>query len=357
MSNLYEKVVRPVLFRSDPEVVHHRMITLLRLAGWLGPLCRWGASLTQGKRGHSIECFGLRFPNAIGLAAGMDKDGEITRALPAFGFGHIEVGTVTPGGQPGNPRPRVFRYPPHEALVNRMGFNNRGVEALVVRLRRNNPKGKRLCPIGINIGKSKETPISEAAQDYLESWKIAVEEADYIALNVSSPNTENLRELQQGDHLDPILGPLVSANRERSDTRGTPKTPILLKIAPDLSFREIDTILEKIHLHGIDGIIVSNTTIQRPEAFPGIQESGGLSGRPLRTLSTDLIRYVSLATGGNLPIIGVGGIMDAESAGEKIDAGATLFQIYTGWIYRGPFFPAFLARSVRPPALHRRSWI
>lgn len=354
MSKVYQKIIRPILFRQDPERVHHRMKKLLPVLGQLRGLLQFIRNRELGPTRESVEFCGLRFPNRVGLAAGMDKDGEMTHLMDLFGFGHVEAGTVTPRPQPGNPLPRLFRYPEHGAIVNRMGFNNGGATALARRLEKSHPKGKRHIPVGINIGKNKDTPTPDAPQDYLEAFEAVRWQADYVAINVSSPNTEGLRDLQQRSHLQSILRPIASANRESAAEKGG-SVPILLKIAPDLSFREVDLILETVADEGIDGLILTNTTIQRPGPCRSISETGGLSGRPLRRASTDMIRYVHRATAGKLPIIGVGGIDDADSADEKLSVGATLLQIYTGWIFEGPFLPARIARAA---AGHQRTrWI
>jgi dihydroorotate dehydrogenase len=260
-----------------------------------------------------VQAFGLSFPNTVGLAAGFDKHATAWPAAAALGFGHVEIGTVTAHAQSGNPRPRVFRYPAEEAVINRMGFNNRGAEAVAARLAKQPARGRRRIPLGINLGKSKVTAIEQAPEDYLASFARLADYADYIVLNVSSPNTPNLRQLQ---------------------------------IAPDLTWPQIDAVLGVIAEYGLDGIIATNTTLARPGYFAGVTEAGGLSGAPLRWRATEIVNYIARATHGRLPIIGVGGITDPESAAEKLDAGATLVQLYTGMIYRGPFFAAELARAL-----------
>lgn len=342
MDVLYEKILRPLFFRLGPERAHEYARNFLQSASLARPLCRVAAGVNQ-KAGPPVDLFGLRFPNRVGLAAGMDKDAEFVPASFALGFGHVEVGTVTPKGQPGNPQPRLFRYPEYEAVVNRMGFNNRGADAMAGRLRRLPPPGRRPGPVGINIGKNKATPLEDAEGDYLACFRKLADHADFFTVNVSSPNTEGLRELQEKDRLTAILGALRDENRRR----GGRAVPVLLKIAPDLSFAQIGGILEVVAATGVAGIVATNTTISREGLPSGDYERGGLSGRPLARRATDVIRFLSLETGGRLPIIGVGGIRDAASAGEKIDAGASLVQVYTGWIYRGPFFARDLARALR----------
>jgi dihydroorotate dehydrogenase len=293
-----------------------------------------------------VEAFGLRFPNAVGLAAGFDKNACAWPAAAALGFGHVEIGTVTALAQPGNPRPRVFRYPAQEAVINRMGFNNQGAEAVARRLSRYPGPGLRRIPLGVNIGKSKVADIDRAAEDYLASFARLADHADYLVLNVSSPNTPNLRQLQDEARLRELLGAVTGANAERARSPGKRRVPILLKISPDLGFSQVDAVLAVIADFALDGVVATNTTLGRPGVFARVAESGGLSGAPLRRRSTEVIAYIARATGGRLPIIGVGGITDPAGAGEKLDAGATLVQVYSGMIYRGPFMGAALARAL-----------
>jgi dihydroorotate dehydrogenase len=277
----------------------------------------------------------------VGLAAGFDKNARAWPAAAALGFGHVEIGTVTAFAQPGNPRPRAFRYPSEEAVINRMGFNNDGAAAVAARLARQPGPGRRRIPLGINIGKSKAADLDRATQDYLTSFGLLADHADFIVLNVSSPNTPGLRDLQ-GEARRAIS----AANRDRAARPGRGRVPVLLKIAPDLTFRQIDSVIGAVDEFRLDGIVATNTTIARPGFFSGVAEAGGLSGPPLRARSTEIIRYISHATGRRLPIVGVGGIGDPESAGEKLDAGATLVQLYTSLIYRGPFLAREIARAV-----------
>ena len=292
-----------------------------------------------------VEAFGLKFPNAVGLAAGFDKNGRAWPAAAALGFGHVEIGTVTFHAQPGNPRPRAFRYPAEQAVINRMGFNNAGAAALAKRLEKLSGPGRRAIPLGINLGKSKVTSLDQATEDYLGSFRLLADHADYVVVNVSSPNTPGLRELQDAAWLQPLLAALVEENRVRV-TAGKPRRPLLLKIAPDLNWPQIDAALQVIADLKLDGIIATNTTLARPGALAAANEAGGLSGAPVRRRSTEIINYIARTTGGRLPIIGVGGIMDEAAAGEKLDAGAMLVQLYTGLIYRGPFFAAEVARAL-----------
>lgn len=355
MGKFYESIIRPMLFRQNAEAAHEQGVSALRMLCRLPSLCRYMESRNlRPPRTRTIHLFGLEFPNRVGLAAGMDKNAAFWPAASALGFGHVEVGTVTFHRQPGNPRPRIFRYPEEEALINRLGFNNQGAEFIVKRLSKQ-PQGKfRRIPLGVNIGKSKVVPIEEAAEDYLKTFNLLAGYADYFAINVSSPNTPELRKLQGSDHLPNLLKALEDANRELSEESKRKRLPLLVKIAPDLNFREIDFILETVLDLGLDGIIATNTTLARPGKFAGVDEAGGLSGRPVGPRSTEIIRYISQSTAGRLPIIGVGGIMDPRSAGEKMDAGASLVQLYTGFIFRGPFFPRDVARAL---AHSQRDWV
>lgn len=347
MGLIYEKMVRPVLFKMEPEQAHDRGRTALMTMGALPTLCKLVRHYNLVREDKPVRLFGLEFPNRVGLAAGMDKDGEFPRAIEALGFGHAEVGTVTPEGQPGNPRPRLFRYPEHRALINRMGFNNKGAEAMLNALSKNYPKGKRGMPVGVNIGKAKTTSLDQAVGDYVACFRKLADQADYFTINISSPNTQGLRELQGAAYLRDLLRTIRDENVSHAKKLGRDPHPLLLKIAPDLNYKEIDAILGVLTELEYDGIIATNTTIQRPDGFPG-KEAGGLSGGGfIRKRSTDVINYIYKATDGKLPIIGVGGIDSVESAGEKIDAGASMVQLYTGWVYRGPFFARELAKALK----------
>lgn len=344
MSFLYEQVARRMLFALDSERAHELGVKAMATLGKLTPVCRVMEKINQlPASSKPVEAFGLKFSNAVGLAAGFDKNAEAWPAAAAMGFGHVEIGTVTALGQPGNPKPRMFRYPAEEAVINRMGFNNEGCEAVAARLAKQPGPGKRRIPLGVNLGKSKVADLDQATADYLTSFEKLADFADYLVLNVSSPNTPDLRKLQDEERLRELLGAITAANRERASQPGKTRVPVLLKIAPDLSYRQIDAVLTAIAEFGLDGIIATNTTLARPGFFASVNETGGLSGAPVRTKSTQIIRYIALATGGRLPIIGVGGITDEVSAGEKMDAGATLVQVYSGMIYRGPFFARDLA--------------
>jgi dihydroorotate dehydrogenase len=347
MGLLYQRLAKPLFFRLDPEAAHELSVRALSLLGRVRPACSLLERLHQlpVARYAPVEFCGLKFPNAVGLAAGYDKHGTAWPAAATLGFGHVEIGTVTLQSQPGNPRPRLFRYPAEEAVINRMGFNNHGAAALAARLARLPGPGVRRIPLGINLGKTKVTPLEQATEDYLGSFRLLADHADYLVVNVSSPNTPGLRELQDAAWLRPLLAALVAENRARV-TAGQPRRPLLLKIAPDLTFPQVDAALEVITSLGLDGIIATNTTLARPGRFASVHEAGGLSGRPLRRRATEIISYISRATAGRLPIIGVGGIHDEASAGEKLDAGATLVQVYTGMIYRGPWFARDLALAL-----------
>jgi dihydroorotate dehydrogenase len=310
----------------DPETAHHFAIRLLRSApqipGALG-LLSWFAPPPQSR-----TLFGLQFRNSLGLAAGFDKNGVAIPAWEALGFGFVEIGTVTAKPQPGNPRPRIFRYPKQEALINRLGFNNDGADVVANRLRRlRESKRWPQIPVGINIGKSKVTPLEEATEDYLYSFRQLAPFADYIAINVSSPNTPGLRSLQEHE----ALSGLLSAIREENRRTGK---PLLLKIAPDLSPADLEAIIAACEANEISGIIATNTTLDHSSIPSTRDQMGGVSGGPLRERSTDVIRFIRSRS--QLPVIASGGIFDAQTAHEKLAAGAQLLQIYTGYIFRGP---------------------
>lgn len=322
----YEQVVRPLLFSLDPETAHHLAIRCLQFAS-AAPLLLRALRSFQPRHAQPVSAFGLQFRNPIGLAAGFDKNGVALPAWEALGFGFIEIGTITAQAQPGNPRPRIFRYPRQQALINRLGFNNDGADAIAERLRRLREHGRwPAIPVGINIGKSKVTPLEEAAEDYLYSFRRLREFADYIALNVSSPNTPGLRSLQAHDSLGILL---EAIQRENAGSK-----PVLLKIAPDLDPAELASIVALCETHGLAGIIATNTTLDHSCILPAEDQAGGLSGSPVREKSTAILRAIAART--SLPVIGVGGILDASAAREKHDAGAQLLQVYTGYIYRGP---------------------
>ncbi len=328
---MYKFFLRPILFNFDPEKVHYftfRMIRFLTAIGF-GGLFR-SMYKTEDPR-LEREVFGLKFPNPVGLAAGFDKDAKLFRELSNFGFGFIEIGTLTPKAQEGKPRKRLFRLKQDQAIINRMGFNNGGVDEAVVRLKKN-----RNVLVGGNIGKNKITPNEEAESDYLSCFEALFDYVDYFVVNVSSPNTPNLRALQDKEPLSKLLKLL----REKNSEKNNPK-PILLKIAPDLSDDQLMDIIDIVAETGIDGVIATNTTISRDglQTTSNLVEqigAGGLSGKPLKNRSTEVIRFLSEKSGQAFPIIGVGGIHSAEDALEKLEAGATLVQLYTGFIYEGP---------------------
>ncbi|MFT4687844.1 MAG: dihydroorotate dehydrogenase [Limisphaerales bacterium] len=335
MTGLYESLVRPFLFEFESERIHDFTLDSLGFAGGNGLLCDAVASLFKAPP-LPTDVFGLKFPNPVGLAAGMDKRGAAVPIWEAFGFGFSELGGITCHEQPGNPQPRMFRAVEDQALVNRMGFNNPGAEAMATNLRRWRGSGMWPGhPVGINLGKSKVTPLEEAAGDYLRSFQALHEFVDFFVVNVSSPNTPGLRKLQDKSALAEILNALHEANQATA----APK-PMLVKIAPDLTFDALDDLVSTFDSR-VAGIVATNTTIERPEstdrdAQATYEQTGGLSGRPLRDRSTEIIRHLYRSTAGKLPIIGVGGIFDAADAWEKITAGASLVQIYTSLVYRGP---------------------
>ncbi len=322
-------LLRKALFALPAETSHNLTLELLGAAERLRLL----PLLCRRQQAQPVEVMGLRFPNRVGLAAGLDKNGDYFNALGALGFGFVEIGTVTPRPQPGNPRPRLFRLEPRDAIINRMGFNNLGVEHLVSRVRCRRYPGI----LGINIGKNADTPVARAVDDYLLGMNSVYDHADYIAVNISSPNTPGLRSLQLGDSLAGLLAPLVARGRQLADSSGR-RVPLVVKIAPDLDEDEIRATARVLVAQGVDGVIATNTTTGREgvEDLPQAAEAGGLSGAPVRDKSTAVIRVLADVLEGRLPIIGVGGIMAGEDAVEKIRAGASLVQIYTGLIYRGP---------------------
>ncbi|MEA2042458.1 MAG: quinone-dependent dihydroorotate dehydrogenase [Bacteroidota bacterium] len=328
---MYKTIIRPFLFLFKPETAHYLTFFLLKLINAIPVGNAWVSKIvTKPKKRTSV--FGIDFPNPVGLAAGLDKEAEAFDTLGAMGFGFVEIGTLTPKAQPGNPSPRLFRVIKDKALINRMGFNNKGVQSAVSNLR----KKKTNIIVGGNIGKNKGTPNNKAVEDYTKNFNALFDYVDYFAINLSSPNTPNLRELQEKDALKKILSSLVNLNNHKAKRK-----PLLLKIAPDLSEEQLDDIISIVTDLKIDGIIAVNTTISRNNlSLPNIKieaiGAGGLSGMPLRERSTEIIRYITKKTQGEIPIIASGGIMSAEDAKEKIDAGASLIQLYTGFIYEGP---------------------
>ena len=320
--------IRPLLFSLDPETAHHLTLEALQVSHQTGLLKIFHKPPIDDPK----KLMGLTFANPVGLAAGLDKNGEYIDALAALGFGFIEIGTVTPRPQPGNPKPRLFRLPQAKAIINRMGFNNLGVEALVENVKRAKFRGI----LGINIGKNFNTPIERAANDYLICLRRVYAHASYVVINISSPNTANLRQLQGSDELDALLAQLKSEQAILAELHGK-YVPLVVKIAPDLDYEKIRQIAILLLNHRMDGVIATNTTLSRTgvEHLPLHTESGGLSGAPLGDRATTVIRELSAALHGEIPIIGVGGIMDGTHAAEKIQAGASLVQLYSGLIYRG----------------------
>lgn len=324
--------LRPLLFRLDPERAHNLTLNLLRLAGAL-PLLRSILYRAFSVPERPVRVFGLEFKNPVGLAAGYDKDAIAWRGLACLGFGHIEVGTVTPLPQSGNPRPRLFRLPEDLGLVNRLGFPGRGANFVALRLAETRPPS---IMLGVNLGKNKNTPNEEAARDYLHLMDVFTPLGDYLAINVSSPNTIGLRRLQARHALEDLLSQLAQ-KREQLQTQYKKQLPLLVKLAPDLTDEELDDALDAILGTRMDGVIATNTTVRRGSLLsPFARETGGLSGAPLARQSTEMISKIYHRTGGNLPIIGVGGIISPSDAKAKLEAGATLVQVYTGLIYQGP---------------------
>ena len=320
--------MRPLLFSLEAERAHHFSMGLLELTYRLG-LSR----LLFGKRtDRPVTVMGIKFPNAVGLAAGLDKNGDHIDALAACGFGFVEIGTVTPRPQPGNPKPRLFRLAEDEAIINRMGFNNEGVDYLV----NNVKKSERNCVIGINIGKNKDTPLENAVDDYVSAFDRVYEHADYITVNISSPNTPGLRELQHGEELNRLLHGLRQRQSALSQIHGY--KPLAVKIAPDLSDDDIEDLAETLIANGIDAVIATNTTNQRPQlrCTRLANEQGGLSGRPVQNVSDHVLKVLVEVLDGKIPVIAAGGIMAPEDAVRKLQMGASLVQIYTGFIYAGP---------------------
>jgi len=329
MSRFFEKIVRPVLFQLDPETAHEYGVMALRMG------------LAGSRRSHQlpqqnavlgpIERFGLTFKNPVGLAAGFDKNGVVVDQLADLGFGFVEVGTVTYEPQSGNPKPRLFRLPQDRALINRLGFNNEGAEKITERLAHT----KRRCVVGVNIGRNKDVPNERAVENYVQTFERVHSVADYVAVNVSSPNTPNLRDLQSAENLEFLIGSL-----QESNNRLGPK-PLVVKIAPDLDAAAVESIVDLCLRMKVSGIIATNTTISREDLrTPDVKKmgAGGLSGKPLAARSNEIIERIYRCSDGKLPIIGVGGVFTGEDAFEKIAAGASLIQAYTGFIYHGPSF-------------------
>ena len=344
MSLLPYPIARSVFFRLDPERAHDVTMEALARLQNTPAQCAW----QQTRVDDPLTLAGLRFPNRVGLAAGLDKNGRCIDGLGAMGFGFIEVGTVTPQPQLGNPRPRMFRLPQAQALINRMGFNNDGLDAFVANVQRARSFRRRGGIVGLNIGKNAVTPIERAADDYLLGLEGVFPHADYVTVNISSPNTKNLRELQSDVALDALLGAL-QLRRAQLQKAARRQVPMFVKIAPDLDEAQVDAIAEILRRHRLDGVIATNTTLDRSavQGLPHAGEAGGLSGAPVLEASNRVIRQLRAALGPTFPIIGVGGVMSAEDACSKIAAGADLVQIYTGLIYRGPALVSEAAAAVK----------
>mgnify|MGYP002381648575 CR=1 FL=1 len=340
---MFYTLLRPLLFQLDPESAHRITFRVIEQVRRLGLLKRVSVSC------RSRSVMGLTFPNPVGLAAGLDKNGEHLDALAAMGFGFIEIGTVTPRPQPGNPTPRIFRIPEANAIINRMGFNNHGVEQLVENIQRSNYQGI----LGINIGKNFSTPLEKAIDDYLIGLQKVYCHASYVTINISSPNTKDLRQLQAADALDQLLGGLKSEQAKLTQIHGK-YVPMAVKIAPDLDEKQIESIAALLLKHRIDGVIATNTTISRMgiEHLKLAQESGGLSGAPLTQSATAVIQQLHHFLQGAIPIIGVGGILSPDDAQDKLNSGASLIQLYTGLIYHGPGLIKEIAQLICADSKH-----
>ena len=341
---MYE-ALRPLLFGLDPELAHTLSLRAMHMVGG-GHMRRELVRrlLAVPSQPRPIEAFGLTFPNRLGLAAGYDKDGLGWRGLCALGFGHVEVGTVTPKPQGGNPRPRVFRLPEDQSLINRMGFPSEGLDVVLSRLSLERPYG---MVLGVNLGKNKDTPLEEAALDYASLLRRFASVADYLVVNVSSPNTPGLRRLQKREALGELLGHLATVRADEVERLGRP-VPLLVKLAPDLASDALDDALDAILAHKLDGVIATNTTISREGLRSSRSgEQGGLSGAALTARSTAMIRDIQARTRGGLPIVGAGGVMGPDDARAKLDAGAVLVQVFTGLVYKGPGIGRDILRALR----------
>ncbi|TQV81572.1 quinone-dependent dihydroorotate dehydrogenase [Aliikangiella coralliicola] len=343
MFRLFYPLIRFVLFRLDAEKTHDLTLRWLRRI----EKSVFRGLITQSVVDDPIEVFGIQFPNRIGLAAGLDKNGECIDAFAALGFGHIEVGTVTPRPQPGNPKPRLFRLPSKNGIINRFGFNNHGVDQLVENVKSSNFSGV----LGINIGKNFDTPVEKAVDDYMICMEKVYPYASYITVNISSPNTANLRQLQFGEALDELLEAIKNKQAQLSQTHGR-LIPVLIKIAPDLADSEIEQIASSFVKHQVDGVIATNTTFSRDgvEGETHADEQGGLSGAPVLNASTSVLEKLALKIDGAFPIIGVGGIDSGDAAKKKMTAGASLVQVYSGFIYRGPALVSEVAKALKTSA-------
>jgi dihydroorotate dehydrogenase len=344
MSLVPYALARPFLFGLDPEQAHELTLNTIARLQNTPAQCLWA----QPRVSDPVTVAGLRFPNRLGLAAGLDKNGRCIDGLGAMGFGFIEVGTVTPKAQPGNPRPRMFRLPQANALINRLGFNNEGLDAFLANVQRARSFRAAGGVLGLNIGKNASTPIEHAVDDYLIGLAGVYPHADYVTVNISSPNTKNLRELQADEALAALLSALQARREELARQHGR-RVPIFVKIAPDLDEAQIEAIASALRAHGIDGVIATNTTISREavQGLPHATETGGLSGAPVLEASNRVIRLLRAALGSGFPIIGVGGVMTGADARAKLAAGADLVQIYTGLIYRGAALVSEAAKALK----------
>jgi len=335
MSLLPYALSRALLFRLDPEAAHELTLELIERTQHTPLACAYRNQRVE----DPLTLAGLTFPNRVGLAAGLDKNARCIDGLSAMGFGFVEVGTVTPLPQPGNPKPRLFRLPQAQALINRMGFNNEGLDAFIAHVQQATFRQRDRLPtlLGLNIGKNAATPIERATDDYLTGLAGVYPHADYVTVNISSPNTQNLRALQGDAALDALLAALAQRRAQLADQHGK-RVPVFVKIAPDLDAQQVQVIAATLQRHGMDGVIATNTTLSRAavQGLPHADETGGLSGAPVREMSNEVIRQLRAALGPHYPIIGVGGILSAQDALAKIEAGADLVQLYTGLIYRGP---------------------
>ena len=351
MSDLYKMLIRPLFFKMEAETAHEIVCGVLSCADNIPILKKITETLLRSPKDEKT-LFGIKFPNALGLAAGFDKNGLFPGISSALGFGHIEVGTVTPKPQSGNPKPRLFRIIEEDSVINRMGFNNYGAEAMSRRLEKNYPKLNRVSPLGINIGKAKSTPMEEALNDYLLCIDLLNKSADYFAINISSPNTPGLRELHKEEFLDPLLKGIDQKLDQIAANSFQNKIPYLLKISPDEDYSSIEKILEIAVRHNISGIIATNTTITRPRNITHTEE-GGLSGKAIEKKSVDIIKFITRLTNYKLPVIGVGGVSDGNSASQKLDAGASLLQLYSGFVFEGPLLP----KKILAELYQRKVWL
>lgn len=336
-------LARPFLFGLEPEAAHD--LTLESLARLQGTPLAW--AWCSAMVDDPIQLAGLRFPNRVGLAAGLDKNARCIDGLGAMGFGFVEVGTVTPKPQPGNPKPRMFRLPQANALINRLGFNNDGLDAFLANVKRSSFRSRGRI-LGLNIGKNAATPIEEATSDYLTGLEGVYPHADYVTVNISSPNTRNLRALQSDEALDALLAAIAQRRETLARAHGR-RVPVFVKIAPDLDEAQVDVIAATLRRHGMDGVVATNTTISRDavKGLPHAEETGGLSGAPVLAASNRVITQLRAALGTGFPIIGVGGILSADDAVSKIRAGADVVQIYTGLIYKGPALVSQAATAIK----------